>query len=262
MALDQPTGAVPQRIRPEETSGNLYQLAVGEDAVAWRSRSRIVLSPMAAPSIMGLFGFSIATMMVGAWQAGWYGNALTPTILWPFAFFVGGLPQIIAAAYALRARDGVAVGVHAVWGAFWMGWTILQLLVTMHVVPAIPLGATNQSFGFWFIGLAAVTISAFFAAFGQSLSVVVVLGTLAAGSALTAAGFWGGSLGVTRAGGWVFVASAAAAWFAATAMMMEHSFGRTILPLGKYSKAGNVPGGKPGEPIQFPAGMPGVKVGQ
>lgn len=262
MAIDQPSGAVPQRIRPEETNGNLYQLATGDDATAWRSRSRIVLSPMAAPSIMGLFGFAIATMMVGAWQAGWYGSKLTPTILWPFVFFVGGLPQIIAAGYALRARDGVAVAAHTVWGAFWMGWTILQLLATMHVVPAIGLGTVNQSFAFWFIGLAAVTISATFAAFGQSLSIVVVLGTLAAGSCLTAAGFWSGNLGVTEAGGWLYVASAAAAWFAATAMMLEHSFGRTILPLGKYSKAGNIPGGKASEPIEFPQGMPGVRVGQ
>jgi hypothetical protein len=261
MAIDQPSGAYPQRIRPEET-GNLYQLAVGEDAAAWRSRSRIVLSPMAAPSIMGLFGFSIATMMVGAWQAGWYGTAATPLFLWPFVFFIGGVPQIVAAMYALRARDGVATAVHTIWGAFWMGWTILMLLVTMHVMPAIAMGSTNKAFAFWFIGLAVVTISATFAAFGQSLSIVVVLGTLAAGAALTAAGFWSGTLTVDRIGGWLFVISAAAAWFAATAMMLEHSFGRTILPLGKYSKAGNVPGGKATEPIQFPQGMPGVRVGQ
>ena len=66
----------------------LYELSTGNDELAWRSRSRIVLSPMAAPSIMGLFGFAVATMMVGAWQAGWYGNARTPLILWPFALFV------------------------------------------------------------------------------------------------------------------------------------------------------------------------------
>jgi hypothetical protein len=30
----------------------------------------VFLTPIAAPSIMGLFGFMIATLMLGAWQAG------------------------------------------------------------------------------------------------------------------------------------------------------------------------------------------------
>jgi hypothetical protein len=45
-------------------------------------------------------------------------------------------------------------------------------------------------------------------------------------------------------------------------MMFEHSFGRTIIPIGKWSKDANIPGRKPVSPIQFPAGMPGVRVGQ
>jgi uncharacterized protein len=54
---------------------------VAEDHDGWLSRSRVVLTPIAAPSIMGLFGFMIATLMLGAWQAGWYGSALTPLII-------------------------------------------------------------------------------------------------------------------------------------------------------------------------------------
>jgi succinate-acetate transporter protein len=89
-----------------------------------------------------------------------------------------------------------------------------------------------------------------------------VLGTLTAGSALTAAGFWAGSVDTIRAGGWLFVISAAAAWLVAGAMVLEHSFGRTIVPIGKWSKAGNIPGAKATDPIAYPAGMPGVRVGQ
>jgi succinate-acetate transporter protein len=240
----------------------LYQLAVGEDEVAWRSRSRIVLSPMAAPSIMGLFGFAIATLMVGAWQAGWYGNANSPLVLWPFALFVGGIPQFIAAIFALRARDATAVAVHTVWGAFWTGWGILQLLVTTHVLPAISPTVANPAFAFWFIGLAVVTISAMLASLADSLGVFVTLGTLSAGSCLTAAGFFSGANGVIEAGGWLFVISAAAAWYTATAMMLEHAFGRTIIPQLKYNRAANLPGAQLSRPVAFDAGMPGVRVGQ
>lgn len=235
---------------------------VGNDEEAWRARSRIVLLPTAAPSIMGLFGFMISTLMVGAWQAGWFGNATTPLVLFPFAIFAGGLAQLIAAVGCFRARDGVALAVHTAWGTFWLGWGLMQLLVATHVMAPIALGASSPAFGFWFIALAAVTASATFAALGQSISNFVVLGTLTVGSCLTAAGFWAGSLATLRTGGWLFVVSAAAAWFAATAMMLEHSYGRTVLPLGKFHSGANIPGGTASRPIQYAEGMPGSRVGQ
>ncbi len=258
MAFDPTTRPADLRVG----DARLYELATGDDEIAWRSRSRIILSPMAAPSIMGLFGFAVATVMVGAWQAGWYGGATTGYTLWPFALFVGGIPQLIAAMYALRARDGVAVAVHTVWGAFWMGWSVLMLLMMLHVLPAISFATKDTAFAWWFVGLAVVTISAFFASVGNNLCVAATLGALAAGSCLTASGFWSGNLGVNHAGGYVFVAAAALAWYTATAMMLEHAYGRTVLPLGLLRREGNVPGSRPTTPIAFPHGMPGVKVGQ
>ena len=239
-----------------------YDLAVADDEVGWRSRTRVVLSPMAAPSIIGLFGFMGATLMVGAWQAGWYGSSATPGIIWPFAIFFGGLAQLVAGFYALRARDTVAVAAHGTWGAFWLGWGVLQALVAAGVASAIPLGSANASFAMWFVVLASITLMAALAAMGQNIGVSAVLWTLAAGSALTAAGFWAGSLNVQRAGGVLFVISAGIAWLVASAMMFAGSFGRTIIPLGEYSREGNIPGRIPMRPMQYRGGMPGVKVGQ
>lgn len=237
-------------------------LATADDDAAWLARTRVVLTPMAAPSIMGLMGFMIATLAVGAWQAGWYGGPTTPQLLWPIAIVAGGLLQVIAAVACLRARDGLAVAVHAVWGSFWIGWSILQLLVTTHTASPIPLGATSTALGFWFIGLTLVTASAALAAAANSGLLLVTLAALATGSAFTAAGFCGAALGIVRAGGWLFVASAGGAWLLATAMMLENGFGRTIIPLGKWSKEANVPGGRATRPVGRQAGMPGVRVGQ
>ena len=237
-------------------------LAIAEDHQGWVSRSRVFLTPIAAPSIMGLFGFMIATLMLGAWQAGWYGSSITPLIIWPFALFAGGVMQSVAAIASLRARDGVAVAVHTAWGSFWVGWGILQLLVTMHVMAPIPLGATSPGFAFWFIALTLVTGFGALGALAQNMGVFLTLGVLTAGSAVTAAGFYAGNLPVVQAGGWLFVVSAAAAWLTAGAMVLEHSFGRTIIPVGKWSKQANIPGAKVTDPIAYPAGMPGVRVGQ
>ena len=45
-------------------------------------------------------------------------------------------------------------------------------------------------------------------------------------------------------------------------MMLASTFGRVILPLGKYRREANVPGGQHTYPIQFELGEPGVKQGQ
>jgi len=240
----------------------MEELAVAEDHEAWMARTRVFLTPIAAPSIMGLFGFMIATVMLGAYQAGWYGTAATPLIIFPFALVAGGVLQSIAAIAALRARDGAAVAAHTAWGSFWIGWGILELLAATHVMAPIPLGAASASFAFWFIALTLVTFWSALGALAQNMVMFITLAVLAAGSALTAAGFWAGSLATLRAGGWLFVISAAAAWLAAGAMVLENSFGRSIIPLGKWSKHANVPGAKVTDPIAYPAGMPGVKVGQ
>lgn len=240
----------------------LVDLYAADDPVAWRARARVNLTPIAAPSIMGLFGFMIATVMLGAWQAGWYGSAATPLVIWPLAMVAGGLLQMVAAIVSFRARDGVAVGVHTAWGSFWTAWGIMQILVATHVMAAIPLGTANPSFAFWFIVLALVTGICALASLAQNIGIATTLFALTGASAVTAAGFYAGNLGVEQAGGWLFVASAAAAWLTAGAMVLEHSFGRTIVPLGKWSKSANVPGRASVQPIAYREGMPGVKVGQ
>ena len=47
-------------------------------AAAWEDRTRVFLTPIAPPSILGLFGFAAATFIVAAHLAGWYGSTDTP----------------------------------------------------------------------------------------------------------------------------------------------------------------------------------------
>lgn len=245
------------------TRRSFEELAVAEDEEAWRARTRVFLTPVAAPSIMGLFGFMIATLMLGAWQAGWYGGGpRTALTLFPFAFMAGGVMQAVAAVVSFRARDSVAVAAHTAWGSFWMAWGLMQLLVALHVMPPLLFGAENQAFGFWFIGLTGVTGICTIGALAQSGLLTITLGALTGGSALTAVGFLAGSLIVDKIGGWFFVVSAGAALVTAGAMVLEGAYGRTIIPLGKWSREANVPGRRATRPLAYPQGMPGVRVGQ
>lgn len=221
-----------------------------------------MLSPVAAPSILGLFGFMGATLIVAAWMAGWYGNASTPLVLFPFALFFGGVAQFLAGMWAYKARDGLATAMHGTWGSFWIAFGVLQLLFATHVLTPKPLGAVNIDFAWWFIVLALVTGMGALASLAENLGLFAVLATLATGSGFAAAGDYGGYLTSIHIAGWLFVVSAACAWYVASALMLENSFGRVILPLGKWNRRANVPGRTVAYPVEYEHGMPGAKVGQ
>jgi succinate-acetate transporter protein len=228
----------------------------------WEERSRVVLTPVAAPSILRLFGFFSATLLVGSNMAGWWGNHTTTSLrIFPFAIMLGGVAQFLAGMWAYKARDGVATAAHGIWGAFWLAWGLYQLLVSTGNLPAV-IGDHNPAFGFWFIPLAMITFSCMLGAMRDNGGLVAVLGTLSVGSGFVAAGFIGGFHWPTVVGGWLFVFSAGFAWYAATAMMLEGAFRRTVLPSLKWNKDANVPTRMMVYPIEYPDGMPGVRVGQ
>lgn len=228
------------------------------------ARPRVFLQPIAAPSILGLFGFAGATLIVASNLAGWWGTGDSPMILAPFAGFFGGLAQFLAGMWAYRARDAVATAMHGTWGAFWLAYMTLWILVATGAITPGPV--MTRALGWWFIALAAITWSGALGALAEkSLGIVAVLATLATGSTLAAIGLEGQvslASGVTHAAGYLFVISAACAWYMATAMMVNAAAGQTVLPLFKADPDANIPTRKPVRPIELAWGEPGVKQGQ
>lgn len=228
----------------------------------WRDHTRVFLQPVAAPSILGLFGFSAATFIVTAYLVGWYGTASSPVLIFPFAVATGGIFQGVAAVWSYRARDGLATAVHGIWAAFWLAWGLVQLLVAVKVIPAPARGAAIPELGYWFFVLAAITGAAAVASLAENASLTAVLLPLAVGAALLGVFFMVGGSFWEHLGGYVTMLSSITAFYAATAMMLAGSFGRTILPVGTRRRAGNVPGARPVYPIEFELGEPGVRHGQ
>jgi succinate-acetate transporter protein len=245
---------------PSLSAGN------GHAADLWRERTRVFLTPIAPPSILGLFGFAGATFIVSAYLAGWYGSQATPLYLFPFAATFGGIAQFTAAIWAYRARDGLATAMHGTWGAFWMGFGILFLLGATGALP-LTTNVAHDAFGYWFFALAVITATGALAALFENIGLVCVLTSLAIGAAFLAIGYVTGSPptaghGWLLAGGWVLIASSICAVYTAAAMMLESTAGRVILPLGKLKKTANVPGEDFTVPIEFERGEPGVRHGQ
>ncbi len=216
--------------------------------------SRIFLQPIAAPSILGLYAFAGATLMVAAHLAKWYGGNETALYLFPFAATFGGIAQFCAGMWAFKARDGIATAMHGLWGSFWIGYGILYLLFATGKL-AEPQGAF-PALGFWFISLAWITWAGAAAALGENLALTATLAVLALAASIMAAGQFIGGGGWVVIAGWIFFFSALIAYYTATALMLEAVYHKPVLPVFKMRPAAQAP--------EFNAGIgePGVKKGQ
>lgn len=213
--------------------------------------ANIFLQPICGPSVLGLFGLGAATFMVGALWAGWFGSVSSFPFLAPFVGVLG-TAQLLAAMWAFRARDALATAMHGTWGAFWLAFGVLYLFTGGGFLTQ-PTGIAFPELAFWLIPMAAITWSGAVAATQVNLPLVVIFGTLAAACSILAAALVVGNSTMITAGGWVLVASGVAAWYGATALMMEEVTDREVLPIFRTRVHAKVTPG---------IGEPGVMHGQ
>jgi succinate-acetate transporter protein len=223
--------------------------------------ARVLLQPIAAPSVLGYFALASALMIYGPWFAGSWGGPTSPGSFFPFLLLFGGVGQLAAAMWSYRARNGVAAALHGSWAAFWLGVSVMYLLATTHTITVPPPGAQFESLGQWFIYMAVVTWTTALAALARSPGGFLAQATLATAATIAAPALIVGSSGWTSVAGWVMVAAACAVFYQGAALMLDNVYGIVVLPLLHWHR-GNLPGSSPAEPVQFEQGDPGVKVGQ
>ena len=217
--------------------------------------ARIYLQPLAAPSILGLFGFCGATFMVAAQMAGWYGTTNSGLYLAPFILLFGGIAQFLASMWAFKARDGLATAFHGLWGSFWIAYGILQFLF-LRMGTAFPAGGFPE-LGYWFIVAAAITWVCAWASLDENIATFLVLCFLALGCTLEAIARLSGSMAaLNMAAGYALLVSSFIAFYTATAMMLAETYGHAILGIGKMHKGPQAP------VVSLGAGEPGVVRGQ
>src|ERR671921_1772090 len=116
------------------------------------NQTRTFLQPIAAPSILGLYAFAGSTLILASHTAHWWGRPQDTVYIWPFAAIFGGVAQFAAGMWAYKARDGLATAMHGMWGSFWIGWGILELLGATGTL-TLPTGVFPE-LGYWFLVLA------------------------------------------------------------------------------------------------------------
>lgn len=230
-----------------------------EEREDWLQRTRISLTPVAAPAVLGLFAFGGAMWPVAAHMAGWYGTDQSYWFLWEFGAVFGGGGQMVAAVWSYRARNALGTGFFGLW-SFW--WLSFGLMVALNATGAIPIqtGDVFPAFAFWFITTGVISLLAMVAALRINLGVTAVAFCAGTGSLLLAAGFFGGMPALQHAGAADLFAAATIAVYTAAGIMLEEMWGRTILWYGR-TRLSRSPSMTPRYPIEYEHGMPGSRVG-
>jgi len=208
-------------------------------------RATIFLQPIAAPSVLGDFAGASAFLLFGVWLAGGLGAppAKAGVSIFPFILLFGGIGQLGAAMWSYKARDAVAASNHGAWGGFWMGYGFLWLLDAAKVITLPVFGHGFEALGQWFIYMAVITWTTAVAALSRGPDQFLTHATAAAAATVACAGLIAGSPDWQQAAGWIFVAAAALFIVQGARLMLHAMFGG-------------------GDPIEYAAGEPGVKVGQ
>jgi hypothetical protein len=187
---------------------------------------------IADPAPLGLAAFAMTTMALSVVNAGILNAALAPTVL-GLALFYGGGTQFLAGMWEFRRGNTFGAVAFSSFGAFWLSYWFLATFILS--APALLAAAdVHKAVGLFLLGWAIFTAYMTVGSLRVSgaVALVFVLLTLtfialcigAFNATIPSTSTW------TKIGGWLGLATAAAAWYTSFAAVTNSTFKRTVLP--------------------------------
>jgi succinate-acetate transporter protein len=180
----------------------------------------------ADPGPLGLAGFAMTTFVLSMFNADLVNKAGEPVVL-GLALAYGGIAQLFAGMWEFRTGNTFGAVAFSSFGAFWISY---WLLVTFGVseIPEAHLGA---AIGLYLWAWAIFTTYMFIASLRTTGAVALVFFLLAITFILLGAGNSGDHTNMIKWGGYIGLATAAAAWYASFAAVINSTFGRIVAPV-------------------------------
>lgn len=198
-----------RRAPAEPTAGEPVQSA------AWRP---------ADPAPLGLAGFAMTTFVLSMFNANLVNEKGLPVVL-GLTLAYGGIAQMLAGMWEFRTGNTFGAVAFTSFGAFWLSFWALEVFYAKEIG-----GNVGHAVGLYLWAWAIFTAYMTVASLRVSAAVALVFVLLTATFILLAIGKSGGNLTVVHWGGYIGIATAAAAWYASFAAVTNSTFGRTILP--------------------------------
>ena len=196
-----------------------------EGAIA-TERVQFVPSPIADPGPLGLAAFALTTFVLSMFNADLIGKGGEP-IVFGLALAYGGLAQLLAGMWEFRTGNTFGAVAFTSYGAFWLSfWAFVQFFEK-----SVPAADAGHAVGVFLIAWGIFTTYMLIASLRTTAAIATVFALLAVTFFLLGIGNAGAHTNIIKAGGWVGLATAAAAWYASFAAVTNSTFGRIVMPV-------------------------------
>lgn len=191
---------------------------------------------IADPGPLGLAAFAMTTFVLSLANAHVWPSAATAALALAIAY--GGLVQLLAGMWEFRRANTFAAVAFSSFGAFWISFFVFGRFI------APSLTATDAAYaaGTYLLAWTIFTLYMTVGALRVSGAVLLVFVLLTVTFLLLTIGAFETSTSWTKAGGWVGVATAAAAWYASFAGVVNATFKRAVLPIIPLTPAATLRG--------------------
>ncbi len=183
---------------------------------------------LANPAPLGLMGFGMTTVLLNIHNAGFF--PLDSMIL-AMGIFYGGLSQVIVGMMCFKRGDTFGTTAFTSYGLFWL------TLVGLIVLPKMGLPASPAHFMGCYLALWGIfTGFMFIGSLCYPIAKQVVFGSLTVLFALLAIRDFTGNETIGVIAGFEGIFCGASAIYFAMAQVLNHEYGRVILPVGDKRK--------------------------
>jgi succinate-acetate transporter protein len=179
----------------------------------------------ANPAPLGLAAFAMTTFVLSMFNANLVDEKGIPVVL-GLALAYGGIVQLLAGMWEFRTGNTFGAVAFCSYGAFWLSFWALEVFYAKSIA-----GNVGHSVGLFLWSWAIFTAYMTVAALRVNGAVLLVFVLLTATFILLAIGASGAHTTITHWGGYVGLATAAAAWYASFAAVTNSTFGRAVLPV-------------------------------
>jgi len=214
-------------------------------AFAESAPTRVVVEstpPAADPAPLGLAAFALTTFMISGHNA-----TFIPDLIWVgLALFYGGMAQLLAGMWEFRNRNVFGATAFSTYGGFWMSLGIFVVLAVVSKSFGGALEGANlpNAIAWFMISFAIFNTYMLLWSTQVNVAVFLVFATLEVTEILLAVGNFQEAHGTTspylvHLAGWVGIATAACAWYASAAGVINGMKGVHVLPVGAPLRIGN-----------------------
>jgi succinate-acetate transporter protein len=178
------------------------------------------------PAALGLAGSALATLVLGAYCAGWVAD-----LGWVgLPVLCGAMSQLTAGTWEFKTGNTFGAIAFSTYGALWAALGIFLVLVLGDKVPTKDV---KNDLGTFLLAFAIFNTYMLFWSTRLNIVTFVFVLTLQVTEIVLFVGFFSNSTWVIGLGGYIGVASALFAWYAAAGIVVNAVGARAVLPLGR-----------------------------